>query len=139
VAWYSYTVVCCRDGDQQLEILDALEPLAEWLDSEEAVPIYAKSVRAQRAKFDNPELTPSARMIEEIKTTGSFFEHAQKYSKQHDAWLKEQSIDDELNEKIASDVQASIAKQAEMELTSTGEFSNFLADYLGQIRVKQTR
>jgi len=119
------------------EILDALEPLAEWLDSEQAVPIYAKSVRAQRAKFDNPDLTPSARMIEEIKNTGSFFEHAQKYSKQHDAWLKEQSIDDELNKKIAADVEKSVAKQAEMELDSTGEFSSFLADYLGQIRVNQ--
>jgi len=120
------------------EILDALEPLAEWLDSEEAVPIYAKSVRAQRVKFDNPELTPSARMIEEIKTSGSFFEHAQKYSKQHDAWLKQQSIDDELNKKIAADVESSLVKQAELELASTGEFSRFLANYLGQVHVNQT-
>jgi len=77
-------------------------------------------------------------MIEEIKTSGSFFEHAQKYSKQHDAWLKQQSIDDELNKKIAADVESSLVKQAELELASTGEFSRFLANYLGQVHVNQT-
>ncbi len=119
-------------------ILDALEPLSEWLDSQQESPLYGPSLQAQRAKFDNPELTPSAQMIAGIKKTGSFFEHAQKHSQAHDQWLKQQDIDPVLHQRLASLVEESKTKQDDLEATSEGSFDEFLSSYLGQIRTNST-
>lgn len=115
-------------------ILDALEPLSEWLDSQRETPLYAPSLQAQRAKFDDPDLTPSAQMIAGIKKTGSFFEHAQQHSIEHDRWLKQQNIDPVLHQKFVNLVEESKKKQSQLEASSQGTFDDFLSSYLGQIR-----
>jgi len=114
-------------------ILDALEPLADWLDSDKDSSIYRDSLNAQRAKFSHPDQTPSARMMAEIKRSGSFFDHAQQYSKQHDSWLKEQVINQPIHRHLQSLVSESKMKQADMEASNEGEFEDFLANYLGQV------
>lgn len=119
-------------------ILDALEPLSRWLDSQRESPLYVPSLQAQREKFDNPELTPSAQMIAGIKKTGSFFEYAQLHSKAHDRWLKQQDIDPLLNQKLASLVEESHKMRHDLEATSDGTFDEYLANYLGQIDMGST-
>ena len=116
------------------EILDALEPLSEWLDSQRETPLYAPSLQEQRAKFVDPELTPSAQMIAGIKKTGSFFEHAQEHSLAHYRWLKQQDIDPALHQRLSSLVEESKTKQGDLEAASVGSFDEFLSSYLGQIR-----
>jgi glutamate--cysteine ligase len=115
-------------------IVDALEPLSEWLDSQRESPLYGPTLQAQRAKFNDPDLTPSAQMIAGIKKTGSFFEHAQQHSQAHDKWLKKQDIDPELHQRFADLVEESKVKQADLEANSEGSFDEFLSDYLGQIQ-----
>ena len=115
-------------------ILDALEPLSQWLDSQRETPLYAPSLQEQRAKFDDSELTPSARMVAGIKKTGSFFEHAQEHSLAHDQWLKQQNIDPALHQRLSSLVEESKTKQSDLEAASVGSFDEFLSSYLGQIR-----
>jgi glutamate--cysteine ligase len=115
-------------------ILDALEPLSEWLDSQRESPLYGPSLQEQRAKFDDPELTPSAQMIAGIKKTGSFFEHAQEHSLAHDQWLKQQDISPALHQRFADLVEESKTKQGDLEAASVGSFDEFLSSYLGQIR-----
>lgn len=120
-------------------IINALEPLSEWLDSQRDTPLYVPTLQAQRAKFENPELTPSALMIAGIKKTGSFFEHAQQHSLAHDKWLKQQTINPELHQRFTDLVDESKAKQSELEATSEGPFDDFLACYLGQIENDSTK
>lgn len=115
------------------EILDAIEPLAHYLDESRDVPLYRPSLLAQRRKFEDAELTPSAKMIAGIKSTGSFFEHAQTLSKKHHEWFKDLASDDALVAELSEKVQQSCEKQAHLEAESLGEFEDFLADYLGQI------
>ena len=119
-------------------ILDALEPLSEWLDSQRETPLYGPTLNAQRAKFNNPELTPSALIIAGIKKTGSFFEHAQDYSKAHDQWLKQQMVNPALEQKLANLVDESLSKQAALEANSEGSFDDFLSCYLQQIHADST-
>lgn len=114
-------------------ILDALEPVAHYLDESRDSPLYITSLAMQREKFDDPDLTPSAKMIAGIKSTGSFFEHAQTLSKEHHEWFQGLPSDDVLVKKLAEKVVQSCDKQAQMEAESTGDFEDFLADYLGQI------
>lgn len=114
-------------------IIDALEPVAHWLDSARSEPLYLPSLMAQRAKFDDPELTPSASMIRGIKQTGSFFEYVQKRSIEHDRAFTTTAVDEQVHQELADRVKESVVKQAELEAGSAGSFDEFLANYLGQI------
>ncbi|MFK8075848.1 MAG: glutamate--cysteine ligase [Granulosicoccus sp.] len=120
------------------EILDAIEPIAAWLDSQQDKPLYVPALQSQRAKFEDAELTPSAKMIAGIKSCGSFFEHAQMHSLEHDKWLKENTHNAALHEKLANLVEESRRKQVELEASSTCVFDDFIANYLGQIHSNST-
>ncbi len=120
------------------EILDAIEPIAAWLDSQQDKPLYVPALQSQRAKFEDAELTPSAKMIAGIKSCGSFFEHAQMHSLEHDNWLKENTHNAALHEKLANLVEESRRKQVELEASSTCVFDDFIANYLGQIHSNST-
>lgn len=115
------------------DIMDAIEPIAAWLDSQQEKPLYVPALQAQKAKFDDPELTPSAKMIAGIKSCGSFFEHAQTHSQEHDKWLKDNTHNEALHQHLANLVDESRTKQAELEASSTCAFDDFIANYLGQI------
>ncbi len=126
------------DGDIALPqwgkaILDALQPIAEWLDSARKTPLYAPALAEQQARLDDPELTPSAQLIAGIRKTGSFFEHAQTLSREHDAALRKAPEDAALFARLTELVEQSRVQQAEMEADSQGPFEDFLAAYLGQI------
>lgn len=126
------------DGDIPLkqwgtDILDTLQPIAQWLDSGRETPLYVPALAEQQARLDDPDLTPSARMIAGIRKTGSFFEHAQVISREHDAELRKAPHDDALFAQLSQLVEESRQKQAEMEAESQGDFEDFLAAYLGQI------
>lgn len=114
-------------------ILDALEPLAQWLDSTADSPVYMRSLNAQMAKFADPELTPSACMIAGMKKNGSFFEHAQAVSKVHHDYLKDLARDESLMHELMRLVEQSRVDQAQLEVDSVGRLEDFLNAYLGQI------
>lgn len=116
------------------EILDALVPLALWLDTGREQPLYAMALQDNQARLADPGLTPSARMIDGLKQAGSFFEYAQAFSLRHTRNLKEADQDVVLMAELSGRVKESRVKQAELEASSTGDFENYLAAYLGQIR-----
>ncbi len=115
-------------------ILDALVPIAQWLDSERTDALYVPALQAQVDKFDDPDLTPAAQMIAGIQKSGSFFDHANELSREHGDWLKNTPQDAQLQEKLRQLVGESRAKQAQMEEGSVTRFEDFLAAYLDQIR-----
>jgi len=117
-----------------LAVLDAMEPLARYLDESRDSPLYMPTLALQQQKFEDPDLTPSAKMIAGIKSTGSFFEHAQALSKEHQQWFKSFAGDETLMAELSEKVEQSCVMQAQLEADSTGSFEDFLADYLGQIK-----
>ena len=66
------------------ELLDAMQGLCEMLDYGESARPYATALEQQRAKIDDVERTPSARLLEEMRQTGESFLHlARRMSKLH--------------------------------------------------------
>lgn len=116
------------------QILDALVPLAQWLDQSQEHPLYVPALKQQREKFANPELTPSAIMLSGIKETGSFFEYAQILSRQHHEHFKNLPVDTAVDDTLAQQVAESFEKQAQMENDSQSDFKEFLDNYLNQIK-----
>jgi len=118
-------------------VLEALEPIAQWMDS--CLPdnatknLYQTSLAAQIAKLSDPSLTPSARIVDELADHGSYFNMVMHHSSLHQEAFLQQQSHEALQAKLAQLVPESIAAQKELEATTSGNFSEFLADYFSQL------
>jgi glutamate--cysteine ligase len=67
-----------------LELIDSMRGICEMLDHGDAQRPYAAALELQQAKIDDPRLTPSARTLEELRSTGeSFADMALRMSRVH--------------------------------------------------------
>ena len=70
--------------DWARELLDSMQGMCEMLDHGEPSRPYTAALEQQRAKIDDVERTPSARLLTEMRQTGeSFFQLARRMSKMH--------------------------------------------------------
>ena len=70
--------------DWAREIVDAVSEIAETLDGASRSPRYARAVASCRAALDDPQLLPSARVLEELRARSeAFFEFAMRKSEEH--------------------------------------------------------
>lgn len=114
------------------ELLEAMVPAAEMMDGGTGGPA-ADSLRRQQAKVQDPDRTPSAKMIAEMRATGeSFYEYARRTSEQHrDHFLGlELSAEQRgLFERLSLE---SKERQRELEETDDVGFDEFLTRYFAQ-------
>ncbi len=121
-----------RLRDWGLELCDALQPVCDLLDEQLAEKPYQASLALQRERLMDAEKTPSARMLAEMRERGeSFFEFAQRMSKQHQRYFNQlESLEDQyLLEQEAGD---SWRRQREIEASDSMSFDEFLSDYFAQ-------
>jgi glutamate--cysteine ligase len=70
--------------DWARELLDAMQGLCELLDHGEPARPYTSALEQQRAKVDDVQRTPSARLLADMQQSGeTFFQLAQRMSKLH--------------------------------------------------------
>src|SRR5450755_1742888 len=114
------------------ELLDSMQGLCEMLDHGEPARPYSAALEQQRAKIDDVERTPSARLLAEMRQTGeTFFEFAQRMSKLHkDYFLGLYPPNGRRLAEFAAAAQDSHEAQARIEATDKTDFDRYLADYL---------
>jgi len=114
------------------ELLDAMLPAAELMDGDSGGPC-AESLHRQQEKVRDPGLTPSAKMLTEMRTNAeSFFDFARRISEQHRDRFCGLSLDTEhalLFERLN---QESRQRQRELEETDDLSFDAFLERYFAQ-------
>jgi len=114
------------------EVLDAMLPAAELMDGGSGGPCV-DSLRWQQEKVWDPELTPSARMLAEMRANAeSFFDFAQRTSKQYRDQFRSSSLDTEyavLFERLSRE---SRERQRELEAADDMGFDEFLERYFAQ-------
>jgi glutamate--cysteine ligase len=116
-----------------LEACAAMWPLCEVLDRGEPEPHYRRSLELQLARIRDPELTASARMLAEMRDRDeSFFEFAQRMSRQHYEYFSRQPLDLERAEFFEDLAETSWQRQRAMEAADHISFDEFLADYFAQ-------
>lgn len=121
-------------GQWAREVLDAMGPVAELLDGRTGGP-RAKGLAVQRAKVADPELTPSARMLREMRENGEGFpEFAYRVSAEHRARLKGRALHPERRALFARLAKESRRWQEEIEAADDLDFDTFLARYFAQGR-----
>ncbi len=114
------------------ELLDAMEGLCEILDHGEPARPYAAALEQQRAKLDDVERTPSARLLAEMRQTGeTFFELSQRMSKLHKDYFLGLYPPNEMRlAEFAAQAEESHEAQARIEASDKIDFDTYLAQYL---------
>ncbi|MEN8180410.1 MAG: glutamate--cysteine ligase [Pseudomonadota bacterium] len=115
------------------EVCEAMRPVAELLDNGRPQAEYTKSLNRQLQLIEEPELTPSARMLAEMRQNGeSFFDFAQRKSLEHYDYYVQQSLSAETEAIFQHESTASWEKQRDIEKGDQVSFDEFLANYFAQ-------
>ncbi len=114
------------------ELLDGMQGICEMLDYGEAQRPYSAALEQQRAKIEDVALTPSARLLAEMRQTGETFrELAQRMSKLHkDYFLDLYPPNEQRLAEFAAAARDSRDAAARNEAADTEDFDHYLARYL---------
>ena len=116
-----------------MDVLEAMQPLCSLLDRNRGGAAYTDALSEQQEKVADPSLTPSARMLAEMRANDeSFHAFAWRMSRQHQAYFRARRLADDVVARFDEAVQISRDEQEHLEKTSTGCFDDFLAAYFGQ-------
>ena len=126
-----------RDGDSVSlrdwaeEITDGVLGIAEMMDADSDRSDYTAAARAQQALVRDPDATPSARILQDLKDeqTG-FFRYALKRAQEHKAYFQAlETLSAEKQSAFEEEARASLARQAEIEASDSVDFETYLAGY----------
>ncbi len=112
------------------ELIERIRPVAALLDDQHNEGgVHAASLAAQQAKIDNVALTPSARVLEEVRAIGSSAAFGLKQSELHAAYFRDGALMPA--EKMLFDelTASSLAEQAAIEAAPGPNFDDFVAAY----------
>ena len=113
------------------EILDKVLGIAELIDASEGGDSYSAATRLMQTVVAEPELTPSARILGELRSADcSFFEFAMSVARGHrDYFASIEPLSAERNELLAREASESLQRQAEIEASDTISLDEYLQGY----------
>ena len=116
-----------------LSLCDAMQGVAAILDEAHANRHYTDSLNAQRACVLDPSLTPSARVLQEMRASGEeYFHFARRKAHEHQAYFRSRELADERNRFFMNLAKESLEKQKQIEAADTLSFDEFLQQYYAQ-------
>ena len=112
-------------------ILDGVAMVAEMIDKSEGSDSYVGAVDASRALVADPESTPSARVLEELRTANcSFFELTLAASRGHrDYFASIAALSGARSEELAKEARDSLLRQRDIEASDDIGLDEYLAHY----------
>ena len=118
-------------ADWAKRILEGVSGVAELIDASEGSDCYLGAVSAARALVAEPEATPSARMLEELRTTNcSFFDFALSMSRGHrDYFASITALSATRHDDFVNEARESIARQRDIEASDEIDLDEYLARY----------
>lgn len=115
------------------EIIKGMQSVSELLDQHKEGTPYQDSLRHQRDKVNDPELTPSARMLNEMRETKEGFYHfAKRMSEKHNRYFTSLSLTEERNQFFDDETKKSVEKQKKIEASDELSFDDYLKSYFEQ-------
>ena len=105
-------------------------PYAEILDNAYGGSKHMDSLSAQKQKVENPDLTPSARVLEELKQSGlSFQDFTMQQSLEHKDFLNNHKLSAEALTKFQNLSKQTIQQQNEIEANETIDFDTYVQQF----------
>ena len=115
------------------KLLDQMEGLAETLDQQTAQNIYKKALVNARAKVNDVSITPSAKVLEDIRSRDiSLTQLGLSLAETHKNTLMEKPMAAALKLEFETDVKQSLARQIEIEANNDISFETYLENYFSQ-------
>jgi glutamate--cysteine ligase len=129
--------ISLRDWGRQ--VLRAMEPLAALLDGQ-AEGAVSDALRAQQFKMAEPEATPSARVLAEMRAAGEgFAAFAWRLSERHREGFRRLELDPARADLLHRLAEESRQRQAQIEAADDCDFDLFLGRYFAQTEVSPVR
>lgn len=114
-------------------LLAEIDQIAGVLDRSHGGRAYRDSVAAQAAKVERPELTPSARVLREMREQDvPFFRLAMNYSLRWAEYFRSRPLPAEQQLGFARESERSLAAQREIEADDELSFDEYLANFYDQ-------
>ncbi|MDT8407307.1 MAG: glutamate--cysteine ligase [Methylococcales bacterium] len=127
-----------ENGDIPLQdwanaLLTAMQPVCEVLDQAAGSEHYQNALEQQQAKVENPDLTPSARMLTAMSSLEHPFNpYALNLSRSHAEQLRNLPFAAQHSQQFKHLAEASLARQQTLEQDKSVPFAEFLAHYFAQ-------
>lgn len=127
-----------RDRSQPLrewaaEICQAMQGICQVLDGDDPIRPYSQALDAQREAVCDPERTPSARMLAEMRERKeAFFFFALRMSERHRAFFAERPLAEEKLRFFEEAARESLQRQHALEAADTISFDEYLRHYFAQ-------
>ncbi|MCP5418896.1 MAG: glutamate--cysteine ligase [Gammaproteobacteria bacterium] len=116
-----------------MEIVQAMGGICEILDRTTGGRSFTEALHRQSEVIQHPELTPSARIIAEMRRYKEpFFYFAKRWSKQHQNDYMNQPVDEQRMAFFSEEARASRRRQEELEAADDEPFSEYLQHYFQQ-------
>jgi glutamate--cysteine ligase len=114
-----------------LELIDSMRGICELLDAGDSLKPYTAALELQESKILDPTLTPSARSLEEMRTSGeTFAQFAMRMSQVHKAYFLDLYPPNEQRlSEFAGEAEESLHKQSAIEAADRVTFDQYLANY----------
>ncbi|MGR8942403.1 MAG: glutamate--cysteine ligase, partial [Gammaproteobacteria bacterium] len=119
--------------DWAAEILDAMEPVCAILDQDNPGKPYSSALSLQRLPVENPDLTPSAQLLEKMSQMElPYARLALKTSLEHEQYFRRNRLDEDHRRQFMELAEQSVAKQKDIENKDQLPFDDFLQQYFAQ-------
>lgn len=132
-------LVLWRDGhetslkDWGLEICEQLVGICELLDADKMGTPYTDALRQQQEVLRDPDRTPSARMLAEMRANHeSFFQFAMRMSRQHYDYFKARNLTEQRRKFFEEEADRSLERQHDLEVNTDLSFDEYLERYFAQ-------
>ena len=113
------------------ELLDSMQGVCELLDAGHAQRPYTATLKEQLAKLQEVELTPSARLLRELRQHDeSFSALALRFSIEHRRLVEAAPVNEVRQREFEREAEESLQTQQRLEETEKGSFEDYLAAYL---------
>lgn len=117
------------------QLLAGMDELAALLDTVWESSDYSAALTEQRAKVDDPERTPSARVLAEMRDQDvPFFRLAMNYSERWAEHFRKRTLCAEKQAALVTESLDSLDRQTQVEAADTGSFESYLEHYFDQYR-----
>jgi glutamate--cysteine ligase len=115
------------------ELLAAMRPIAALLDSVHASSDYSSSLEHQASKVADPESTPSARVLREMRERDlPFFRLAMNYSEQWAEYFQRRNMTPDTATAFNAETERSLQAQHKIEQSDTISFAQYLDNFYSQ-------
>jgi glutamate--cysteine ligase len=116
--------------DWATELLQKMQGVADILNNAHNENFYTDAIAAQMELIQDPSLTPSANVLDDIfNRDGSYYRFAKRKSEEHREYFLKRELSEHINQKIELVAEQSLQQQQELESVQDIDFDTFLDRY----------